>query len=184
MDFAAAQPIFNEEIHRMKNSLLVLLLFPLFSFAQDCKLKKTVDPFTHETKLSTGFQNFTGNGLTISISADATPKEIDFFIWIKGDNKCFDAESVANVTFEGERSRTILRNAGSMNCDGAFHFVFKNTPTTASWLNRMTTKKIATIKLTGTDKKEMVISFSEEQKTLFQSMANCMATEGKTLIAQ
>ncbi|WP_121355429.1 hypothetical protein [Flavisolibacter nicotianae] len=168
----------------MKNCFLLLFLLPLFSLAQDCKLKKSVDPFTHETKLSTGFQNFTNNGLTVSISADATAKEIDFFIWIKGDNKCFDAESVANVTFEGERSKTILRNAGSMNCDGAFHFVFKNSASTPTWLTRMATKKLATIKLVGTDKKEMVIAFSDEQKVLFQSMAACMTTEGKTLLVQ
>lgn len=168
----------------MKNWFFLLLLLPAFSFAQDCKLKKNVDPFTHEVKLSTGFQNFTGNGVTASISADATAKEIDFFVWIKGDNKCFDAESVANVVFDGERSRTMLRNAGSMNCEGAFHFVFKNTAMTASWLNRMATKKIANIKLVASDRKEIVLKFSEEQKDLFQSMANCMATEGKTLIAQ
>jgi len=166
----------------MKNCLLVLFLLPLFSRAQDCKLKKSVDPFTHETKLSTGFQNFTGNGLTVSISADATAKDIDFFIWMKGDNKCFDAESVANVLFEGERSKTILHNAGSMNCDGAFHFVFKNSASTPTWLTRMATKKVATIKLVGTDKKELMISFSDEQKALFQSMAACMITEGKTLL--
>lgn len=166
----------------MKNCILLFLLLPAIAFSQDCKLKKTVDPFTHETKLSTGFQNFTGNGVTVSIAADATAKEIDFFVWIKGDGKCFDAESVANVTFEGERSKTILHNAGSMNCDGAFHFVFKNGPTTPTWLNRMATKKLATIKLAGTDKKEIVIAFSEEQKQLFQSMAACITNEGKTLL--
>lgn len=168
----------------MKKCLWLLLLLPAFSFAQDCKLRKTEDPFTHEVKLSTGFQNFSGNKLIVSISADATPKEIDFFIWIKGDNKCFDAESTANIIFEGERSRTILRNGGSMNCEGAFHFTFKNTPTTASWLNRMTTKKVATIKLTASDQKEVVLTFSEEQKALFQAMATCIATEGKTLLAK
>jgi hypothetical protein len=168
----------------MKNCFLLFFLLPAFSFAQECQLKKSVDPFTHETKLSTGFQNFTGNGLTVSISADATAKEIDFFVWVKGDNKCFDTESIANVTFEGERTKTNLRNAGSMNCDGAFHFVFKNTPTTPTWLNRMATKKLASIKLTGTDKKEIVITLSDEQKIMFQSMAACMATEGKTLLAK
>jgi hypothetical protein len=168
----------------MKNSFLLLLLLPAFSFAQECKLKKMEDPFNHETKLSTGFQNFAGNGINASISADATAKEIDFFVWVKGDGKCFDDESVANLVFEGERSRTILRNAGSMNCDGAFHFVFKNTPTTASWLNRMTQKKVASIKLTGTDKKELILTFSEEQKALFQSLATCIATEAKTLLAK
>ncbi len=166
----------------MKNCIFLFLLFPLFSVAQECKLKKTVDPFTHETKLSTGFQNFTGNGLTVSISADATPKEIDMFIWIKGDNKCFDTESTANVLFDGERAKANFRNGGSMNCDGAFHFIFKNTPNTNSQLNRLTTKKVTSIKLVGSDKKEMVIALNDEQKTLFQNMAVCMATEGKTLI--
>lgn len=168
----------------MKKLFLPFFLFPFISVAQDCRLKKTVDQFTHETKLSTGFQNFSNNGLTVSISADATSKEIDFFVWVKGDGKCFGPESTANVVFEGERARTLLRNAGSQNCDGAFHFTFKNTPAPASWLNRMATKKIATITLTGSDKKEMVLKFSEEQKDLFQSMAVCMTTEGKTLIVK
>lgn len=168
----------------MKCIFFLLLLIPAVGFSQECKLKKTVDPFTHETKLSTGFQNFTGNGLTVSISADATPKEIDFFIWMKGDNKCFDAESTANVLFEGEKMKTLFRNTGSMNCDGAFHFVFKNTPSTATWLNRLATKKLSSIKLTGSDGKEMILKLNEEQKTLFQTMAMCMATEGKMLIAK
>jgi hypothetical protein len=34
------------------------------------------------------------------------------------------------------------------------------------------------------DKKEMTITFSDEQKELFQKMATCMATEGKALIAK
>lgn len=177
-------PIFIDQIDPMKLSFLLAALLPYFSFSQDCQLKKSVDPFTHENKLTTGFQNFTGNGLTVAIAADATSKELDFFVWIKGDGKCFNDESTATVLFEGERTRTILRNSGSMNCDGAFHFLFKNTPTTASWLNRMTQKKVASIKLLASDKKEMVITFSDEQKELFQKMATCMATEGKTLIAK
>ena len=176
--------IFKPIKHLMKRSLLLFLLLPVFSFSQECQLKKTVDPFTHETKLSTGFQNFTGNGLTVSISADATAKEIDFFIWMKGDNKCFDSESTANVFFEGEKMKTIFRNTGSMNCDGAFHFVFKNTPSTATWLNRLATKKVSSIKLTGSDGKEMIIKLTDEQKTSFQTMAMCMTTEGKLLIAK
>jgi hypothetical protein len=168
----------------MKKFVFLLLLLPVFSLAQDCSLKKSTDAFTHETKLSTGFQNFTGNGLTVSISADATSKEIDFFIWIKNENKCFNAESTANVIFESERTKALFRNNGSMNCDGVFHFIFKNTPATPSWLNRLMTKRVASIKLTTTDGKEMTISFNEDQKKLFQQMAVCMGTEGKTLIAK
>ena len=168
----------------MKNCLLLLAFLPLFTVAQDCKLKKSEDPFNHETKLSTGFQNFTGNGNTVSISADATKKEIDFFIWIKNDSKCFDGESTANVVFEGERMKANFRNTGSMNCDGAFHFIFKNTPTTQTWLNRLATKKVATIKLTGRDGKETVLTLSEEQKMQLQNMAACVALEGKALLVK
>jgi hypothetical protein len=154
---------------------------PLASVAQDtCGLKKSKDPFTNLTKLSTGFKNFNGNGVTLSISADATPAEIDFFLWVKDNGKCFDPESTAQVVWEGERSRTTLRNSGSMNCEGAFHFSFKNTPNTASWLKKMVAKKLATIKLTN-GKNETLITLSEEQKLMFQNMAACIASEGKGL---
>jgi hypothetical protein len=165
----------------MKNLIFALFLIPFASFAQDtCGLKKTKDPFTNVTKLSTGFKNFNGNGVTLSISADATPSEIDFFLWVKDAGKCFDPESTAQIIWEGERSRTTLRNSGSMNCEGAFHFIFKNGATTASWLKKMATKKLATIKLTN-GKIDTLITLSEDQKVLFQKMAACIANEGKGL---
>jgi hypothetical protein len=166
----------------MKIWIVLFFLFPLASFAQDtCGLKKTKDPFTNLTKLSTGFKKFDGNGVTVSISADATPTEIDFFIWIKNEGKCFDMESTVQMIWEGERQKANFRNAGSMNCDGAFHFVFKNTPTTNSWLNRIATKKLATIKLIN-DKTETLITLNEEQKAMIQKMAACIVAEGKGLI--
>ena len=166
----------------MKNCLFVLLLFPFASFAQDtCGLKKSKDPFTNHTKLSTGFKDFGSGAGPISISADATPAEIDFFIWIKNGNKCFDLESTAQMIWEGERSKATFKNAGSMNCEGAFHFNFKNTPTPNSWLRKMIAKKIATIKLTGNNNVETTITLTEEQKTMFQRMATCIANEGKEL---
>lgn len=168
----------------MKKLFFLFLLAPFFSFAQECKLKKSEDPFTHETKLSTGFQNFSGNGHMVSISADAIPKEIDFFVWVKGDGKCFDTESTAEVVFEGERAKRLFRNSGSMNCDGTFHFTFKNTTTTPAWLNRFISKKVSTIKLTGTHGKEMLITLTDSQKTLLQEMAKCIAAEAKTLLAK
>lgn len=168
----------------MKIFATLFLLLPLASFAQDCGLKKSTDPFTHVAKLSTGFKKFDNNGFTILVSADATPTEIDFFFWIKKDGVCFDDESTAQVIYEGERSRANFKNTGSMNCEGAIHFTFKNLPSTPSYLNRLATKKLATIKLTGTNKTEILITLTEEQKTLLQTMAVCMATEGKTLIKQ
>ena len=174
--------IFKPQMRHMKNAFLLLLLFPLASFAQDtCGLKKTKDPFTNVDKLSTGFKNFSGAAGNVSISADATPTEIDFFIWLKADGKCFDLESEAMLTWEGERSKATFRNTGSINCEGAFHFSFKNTGTPTSWLRKMMAKKIATIKLVGTNNQETTITLTEEQKVLFQRMAVCIANEGKQL---
>jgi hypothetical protein len=42
---------------------------------------------------------------------------------------------------------------------------------------------VASIKLTGTGGKEMVIAFNDEQKLMFQNMAACIATQAKTLHA-
>jgi hypothetical protein len=159
-----------------------LLLLPFGAFSQDtCGLKKTKDPFTNQNKLSTGFKNFTGTAGPVSISADATSTEIDFFIWVKKEGKCFDLESTAQVIWEGEKSKATFRNTGSINCEGAFHFNFKNTPVPNSWLRKMIAKKVATIKLTGNNNAETLITLTEEQKQLFQRMALCIANEGKEL---
>lgn len=166
----------------MKKLLFLFLLGPFALFAQDCNLKKSTDPFTHVAKLSTGFQKFDNNGFTILLSADANPTEIDFFFWMKGEGKCFDAESTAQVVYEGERSRATFKNSGSMNCEGAFHFTFKNSPTTNTYLKKLLSKKVATIKFTSTNKKEILLTLTEEQKTMLQNIAVCMADEGKTLL--
>lgn len=166
----------------MKKWFVLLLLSPFAAFAQDtCGLKKVKDPFTNVTKLSTGFKPMGSGGVPVSISADATPADIDFFVWVKKEGTCFDLESTAQLIWEGERSKATFRNAGSMNCEGAFHFNFKNTPTPNSWLRKMMAKKIATIILTGNGDKQTVITLTEEQKTVFQRMATCIANEGKEL---
>lgn len=166
----------------MKNFFSLLLALPIAVSAQDtCGLKKSKDPFTHVEKLSTGFKTFEGGGLPVLISVDATPSEIDFFFWVKADGKCFDSESTAEVVFEGGKQKTTFRNTGSMNCDGTFHFVFKNLPTNPSWLNRLVTKKVSSVKLIGA-KTEVIVAFNEEQKAQFQRMALCASNEGKTLL--
>lgn len=167
----------------MKNVLFGLFLLPLFSFAQDtCGLKKTKDPFTNVVKLSTGFKSFGTAALPVSISADASPTDVDFFIWVKRDGTCFDLESEALLTWEGERSRATFRQAGSINCEGAFHFTFKNTATPNSWLRKMAAKRVATIKLTGNGGKETVLTLTEEQKVVLQRMAICMIAEAPGLL--
>src|SRR5215207_742903 len=134
----------------MKTLLAAFLFFPFFSLAQDtCKLKKETDPFKHQTKITTGFMPFISNGVQLLISVDATSTEIDFFLWIKNDGKCFDDKSMVQVNFDGDRLKANFRNTGSMNCEGAFHFTFRNTAATPGHLQRLSTKYIASLKLTG-----------------------------------
>jgi hypothetical protein len=168
----------------MKNFLTLIFLIPLLGAAQDsCKLKKSTDPFTHQTKISTGFVNFVTPGAQVNISIDATSTDIDFFLWVKNDNKCFDDQSTALVNYEGDRLKANFKNTGSMNCEGAFHFTFRNTTATPGTLERLSSKRIASIKLTNA-KIVTDISFSDEQRQQLMRMIGCLVRESKSLIKQ
>ena len=49
----------------MKKLFGLLFLLPFIGTAQDCKLIRETDPFTKETKISTGFIFVNGGSLTI-----------------------------------------------------------------------------------------------------------------------
>jgi len=167
----------------MKYFFTFCLFLPLSVFAQDpeaigCKLNKQTDPFTKETKLSTGFIDVNGGSVTI----DADSKEIDVFFSISGIEKCYDYNSMAAVYFEGTKAKMSSRNNGSMNCEGLFHFIFRNTATTTSLLQKMSTQKINNIVFTGNNKKETKIIFSPEQQQKVLDFTTCLVNEAKTLI--
>jgi hypothetical protein len=167
----------------MKKILVFLLLSPLFSAAQDtiaigCKLNKEKDPFTKEIKLSTGFIFFDGGSVTI----DADSKEIDVLFSIEGAEKCFDNNSMASIFFEGVKTKINSRNAGTMNCEGLFHFVFKNSVSTQSLLQKIMTQKINHILFTGNNKKESTITIKPADQEKLITLATCLVTEARTLI--
>ncbi len=162
----------------MKYSWIIGLLFPLFSVAQDCKLSKETDPFTKETKLSTGFMFFSGASLTI----DADSKEVDLLFSLEGANKCFDNNSTAVVYFEGTKVKMNLRNAGTMNCEGLFHFIYKNSVNTTTQLQKLTSQKISQLVFTDTNKKETTVILTGKDQELLIALGTCLLTEAKTLI--
>ena len=167
----------------MKYLILLVLGAPFLSNAQDtCKLKKQTDAFTKQTKIGTGFVTFTTDGGQLNVSVDATATEIDFFFWFKNDTRCFDDQSSIQVNYEGDRLKSNFKNTGSMNCEGAFHFTFRNTETTPSSLMRFTDKKISSLKFTSTDKKTTEVKFNDAQKQQLQRMVSCVVREGKILI--
>ena len=163
----------------MKRFFFIIFLLPLLSFAQDCKLKKTKDQFSQEPKLSTGFVPFSAT--TLSIDADS--KEIDFLFSItnKSDEKCFDDASTISFVFEGKQ-KSNFRNTGTMNCQGLFHVTFKNLRTTPGSLQRLVTKKITAISLTGNNKSVTTITLGRQQQQELMDLITCMVNESKTLI--
>lgn len=163
----------------MKFIIIITFLFSTAAVAQDCKLKKETDPFTKETKLSTGFI-LAGGGSSLTIDADS--KEIDIFFSIEGKNKCFDNNSTAVIFFEGSKVKTTLRNGGTMNCEGLFHFIFKNSATTNSQLKKLITQKIVQIIFTGNDKKETVMTILPAAQQNLLTLSSCLVNEAKSLI--
>ena len=160
----------------MKYILSLIAFLPFFTIAQDCKLSRETDPYTKETKISSGFMNLQGGSLSI----DADSKEIDFFFAVPG--KCFTDASTVFIFFEGSRAKMTYRNAGSMNCDGFFHFKFRNTAGTTSVLQKLGNQKVAQFIFTGSDKKETIVSLLPEQQELLMKASTCVVAESKTLI--
>lgn len=160
----------------MRSILLAGFLFPLFAGAQDCKVVRETDPYTRETRLSSGFIALQTGA---SVSVDANKKEIDFFFIVP--DKCFNDQSSVFIFFEGSKTKTTYRNAGSMNCDGNFHFTFKNGTVTPTVVKKLSTLKVSQFIFTGTDKKEMIVSLlPAQQEKLMQAVA-CLEAESKKL---
>jgi len=165
----------------MKCIVVFCFLLPLFINAQDstavsCKLIKETDPYTKETRLSSGFMSLQGATLTI----DADNKEIDFFFVV--DNKCFEDESTVFIFFEGSKSKTTYRNSGRMNCDGYFHFSFRNGLATPSVLQKIATQRVAHFIFTGRDKKAVTVDLLPDQQKALMEITSCLVAESKTLI--
>jgi hypothetical protein len=158
--------------------IFIILFSPLLVSAQDCKLKRTTDPYTREARLSTGLMSLAGT----SLSVEADSKEIDFFFSTDGKERCFNDASTAVISYEGVKVRATFKNGGAMNCDGFFHIIFRNSATTSSLLQRLVSQKITNIVLTGTDKAKLTIELSPEEQQKVMTMADCLVKEAKTLI--
>jgi hypothetical protein len=163
----------------MRYFLSLFLLISLTATSQECKLSRETDPYTKETKLSSGFIFVDGGSLTI----DADSKEINVLFNIEGPDLCFDNNSTVDIFFEGIKSKMQSRNAGTMNCEGLFQFVFKNSnnnPTTL--LQRMSTKKITQFVFTSNGKKPITVNVGPREQELIMALTACIITEGRQLI--
>lgn len=162
----------------MKKILGLLFLLPFTGIAQDCKLIRETDPFTKEIKISTGFIFIDGGSLTI----DADKKEVVVLFSIDGGGKCFDNNSSASIIFDGLKSKSVARNGGTMNCEGLFQFVFRNSTSTTTLLQRLMTYKIASIVFTDSNKKESTLTVGPTEQEMIKKLATCLVNESKTLL--
>ncbi len=162
----------------MKYFLAIIFLSPLYSSAQECKLKRTTDPYTKEVRISTGPIQL--QGVTLSIDADG--KDIDFFFSMDGKEKCFSDASTVAVMYEGTRMKGNFRNGGPVNCDGIFHLIFRNLASTPTLLQRLVTQKITSLQFTGNNKSQTTVTFSPEEQQILMNRSDCLIKEAKTLI--
>jgi hypothetical protein len=163
----------------MKYILFCIFLLPLALSAQDCKLIKGKDDITSKPTLSTGFIELQGNTLSIDINS----KEIDFFFVLTGGTvKCLTEETEITMVYEGGKQKQEFKNYGSMNCDGIFHVIFKNSAYTNSQLQRLAAKKIISIQFTGSSPKPYIISLVPDQQVSLQNTINCVIKEAKSVL--
>lgn len=168
----------------IKAFLFLFPLLPLGLFAQDCKIKRSVDPYSKEAKVTTGFVAFGAGADRFHFTADAGKADLEFIISLNNakEGKCFSDASTAILTFEGGKLKSTIKNTGSMNCEGSFTMGFKNTTSTPSPVKNLMTKKLISIKLTGNNKQVTEIVLNEEEGERLKFMAGCLVAEAKSLL--
>jgi hypothetical protein len=163
----------------MKFFFFLCLLSPFALLAQDCQLIKGKDDISGKPTLSTGFMDLPGATLSI----DVRSREIDFFFVLDSHAvKCLDEETEAVVMFEGGKQKTQFKNSGSLNCDGIFHIIFKNSAFTPSALTRLGAKKIVGIQITGSSFKPFALTLNAQQQVSLQNSINCVIREAKSVL--
>ena len=146
-------------------------------WAQDCNLIKETDPYTRQTRLSTGFIELTG----ASLVADADSKEIDVMISFKTD-RCFDDGCAAVIYFAGGKQKINLRNGGTLNCEGLFHFIFRNGPTVNYQLKKMATQPISHMEFVDRNDKKIPVTLSVAQQEKLLQVLRCFIDQAPTLV--
>ncbi|MEP7278773.1 MAG: hypothetical protein ABI813_09040 [Bacteroidota bacterium] len=163
----------------MRYCMLFAALLPLSLLGQDCSLKKGQDAITSKPTLTTGFIDLPGTTLSIDVNS----KEIDFFFVLNNNTvKCLDEETEATIVFEGGKMKSQFKNSGSMNCDGIFHIIFKNSAYTPSQLTRLASKKMISIQFSGSSPKPFIITLTPEQQQNLLNLISCVSKEAKSVL--
>jgi hypothetical protein len=165
----------------MKRILFLLFMFPYAVLAQDsCRLKNEKDRFNQDPRLTTGFVALGAGNDKFMLSISADKREVDFFIALDGGSTCFDDYSRVMITFD-TKQRSNLKNGGTTNCKGYFHFIFPNQPNINSNLTNLAQKKIATMQFTDTGNNKKILTLRQEDKDMIVKLTNCVLAELEAL---
>ena len=160
----------------MKLLLSIFFFLPVIINAQDCKLKDEKDRFNQDPRLTTGFISLGAGNDKFLLSVSADKKEVDYFFALDNSNMCFDDYSRAMVTFE-TKQRANMKNGGTTNCKGYFHFNFPNQQNLNANLTNLSQKKIATIQFTDTGNNKKIITLRPEDQETIIKLTSCVLAE-------
>lgn len=164
----------------MNRLFIFLLLFPFFSFAQDCNLKNEKDRFNQDPRLSTGFKKLGSGNNTFLLSISADKKEIDFFFALENSAVCFNDLSRALITFDNKQRGT-YRNGGTTNCKGYFHFIFPNQEKLNANLVHISEKRIMTIQFTDSKNNKEILTLRPEDQEEIMKLTACVLSQLENL---
>jgi len=69
-----------------------------------------------------------------------------------------------------------------MNCEGLFHFIFRNGPTVNYQLKKMATTPVSQIVFTDRDQKLIPVNLDEAQQRAFMKSLQCVTDEAVKLL--
>jgi hypothetical protein len=161
----------------MKNIVILFLLLPFFTPAQDCNLRDEKDRLNQDPRLTTGFKAMATGSNKFLLSVSADKREVDFFFALDNSSDCFNDLSRATVIFEGGKQRATFQNGGTTNCRGYFHFIFKNQENLPANLKNLTLKKAISIQFAGPNNSKKTVTLRPEDGDMIMKMANCVVNE-------
>lgn len=160
----------------MKQLLLLFVLSPFFTNAQDCTLKNEKDRFNQDPRLTTGFVSLGAGSDKFLLSISADKREVDYFFALDNSTMCFDDNSRAILAFV-TKQKANLKNGGTTNCKGYFHFNFPNQQNLNANLTNLSQKKIATIQFTDTGNGKKIITLRPEDQDMIVKLSTCVLAE-------
>jgi hypothetical protein len=158
----------------MKLLSLLLCFLPYFINAQDsCILKNEKDRYNQDPKLTTGFISLGAGNDKFLLSISADKREVDYFIALDNSAMCFNDYSRAMVTYDNKQKGN-LKNGGTTNCKGYFHFVFPNQQNLNGNLINLSKKKIASFQFTDTGNNKKIITLRPEDQEMIVKLTACV----------